>query len=340
MFPDLSEFDSDEMYPTDFRHKDGRIVGVYSSSNQKSVSRHFKWMKESGIECAFVQRFVQQIMEEVSVRFTNKVLENARNGAKEHGRTYTIMYDLSGATLAQFDIVKSDFNNLVEKMRILDENIYQKHKGKHVITIWGVGFSDRHQDNVRGYLHKCLELVEFFKSKGMFVILGLPAYWRELTRDSVSDPFLHQIIKQANMIQPWFTGRWSNLRDVQNIASRMYKMDQQWSDQNGLEYMPVIFPGFSWHNLFPKDPLDKIPRLKGRFLWEQVKHAKNANVKMIFQAMFDEVNEGTAILKVGSDQPVGKFLSYEGLPNDFYLRLVGNAARCLKGEIRCDNIPN
>jgi hypothetical protein len=57
---------------------------------------------------------------------------------------------------------------------------------------------------------------------------------------------------------------------------------------------------------------------------------------MIYVAMFDEVDEGTAIFKCSSDAPQGepdRFVSLEGLPSDFYLKLAGAGARMLRGEI-------
>ena len=57
---------------------------------------------------------------------------------------------------------------------------------------------------------------------------------------------------------------------------------------------------------------------------------------MIYVAMFDEVDEGTAIFKCTNEPPVGEgvaFLTYEGLPSDFYLRLTGQGGRLLRGEI-------
>lgn len=78
------------------------------------------------------------------------------------------------------------------------------------------------------------------------------------------------------------------------------------------------------------------PRLKGRFLWSQFVGAGQACVSMVYVAMFDEVDEGTAIFKCSNDVPVAqdsKFLGYEGLPSDFYLKLVGLGTKLIRGEI-------
>ena len=56
---------------------------------------------------------------------------------------------------------------------------------------------------------------------------------------------------------------------------------------------------------------------------------------MIYVAMFDEVDEATAIFKCTNDPPTGdgaKFITYEGLPSDHYLKLAGRAGRLLRGE--------
>ena len=57
---------------------------------------------------------------------------------------------------------------------------------------------------------------------------------------------------------------------------------------------------------------------------------------MIYVAMFDEVDEGTAIFKCVNDVPVGeksKFQTFEGLPSNYYLRLVGTATKMVEGKI-------
>jgi len=61
---------------------------------------------------------------------------------------------------------------------------------------------------------------------------------------------------------------------------------------------------------------------------------------MIYVAMFDEMDEGTAIFKCTNkppvDQPPARFLTYENLPSDHYLWLTGQAGEILRGERAMD----
>ena len=57
---------------------------------------------------------------------------------------------------------------------------------------------------------------------------------------------------------------------------------------------------------------------------------------MLYIAMFDEVDEGTAIFKCTNNPPTdggSKFVTFNGLPSDFYLRLAGQAGKLLRDEI-------
>ena len=54
---------------------------------------------------------------------------------------------------------------------------------------------------------------------------------------------------------------------------------------------------------------------------------------MAYVAMFDEVDEATAIFKVADDPPTqARFATFEGLPADWYLRLTGEGAKLLRSE--------
>ena len=50
LWPDMSEMDEDEKYPTPFVHADGTTATVFSSANAKTMDRHFEWMKTYGID--------------------------------------------------------------------------------------------------------------------------------------------------------------------------------------------------------------------------------------------------------------------------------------------------
>ena len=88
--------------------------------------------------------------------------------------------------------------------------------------------------------------------------------------------------------------------------------------------------------------LNAIPRRKGEFLWNQFVATQMAGVDTAYIAMFDEIDEGTAIFKCTNHPPVGKgvsFLDYEGLPSDHYLKLTGEGGKLLRGERSDDSFP-
>jgi hypothetical protein len=63
---------------------------------------------------------------------------------------------------------------------------------------------------------------------------------------------------------------------------------------------------------------------------------------MLYVAMFDEVDEATAIFKATNEPPTSdgvRFLTYEGLPSDHYLWLTGQAARVIRDELPATDEP-
>ena len=117
------------------------------------------------------------------------------------------------------------------------------------------------------------------------------------------------------------------------------KQDIAWCQEHGKEFLPVVFPGFSWHNM-KGGPSNQIPRERGKFLWSQFCNDKQVNASMVYVAMFDEVDEGTAIFKASNHPPATEetpFVTYDDLPSDYYLRLVGQGAKMLRGEAPVDS---
>lgn len=334
LWPDVSDLDADEKYATSFRTADGSVAYVFSSQNRKTVVRHFKWMQEYGIDGVFIQRFASEVRGSGLTQFNN-VLENCRAGAKQYGRSFAVMYDLSGLKLGQTSSVINDWMMLVDSKQITKDSAYQYHSGKPVVAVWGIGFSDGRQYTLK----ECETLIDFLKNDpkygGCTVMIGVPTHWRTLNADAINDPLLLTICKKADIVSPWFVGRPHTVDDVKAHTLDVVVPDIAWCKNNGREYLPVIFPGFSWHNMKPDSPMNLIPRLKGKFLWTQYYQYLAAGSTMIYQAMFDEIDEGTAIFKCTNDPPVGlsRFVDYEGLATDTYLWLVGQGGRMLRGEI-------
>lgn len=335
LWPDVSELDDDERFATPFRHADGSVAHVFSSHQRQTVLRHFRWMQEYGIDGAFVQRFAVETRHPLNLNHCNTVLMHCREGANLAGRAYAVMYDLSGLQAGQIEHVMDDWRSLVDHMHVGKDDAYLHERGKPVVAVWGIGFNDGR----RYTLDECERLIRFLKDDarygGCTVMLGVPTGWRTLDRDAVADPRLHDVILAADIVSPWTVGRYNSPRTVAAHAAERWAKDIQWCEQRDKLYLPVVFPGFSWHNLKPDFPLDQIPRRKGQFLWSQYVHAQQAGATMIYQAMFDEMDEGTAIFKCTNSPPVGEspFLTYEGLPSDHYLWLTGQGGRLLRKEI-------
>jgi len=142
--------------------------------------------------------------------------------------------------------------------------------------------------------------------------------------------------------------------EVQAFRRNVIDGDVAESRRLGKAYMPVIFPGISWSNRArfqstlpdhqvpgPLDELNAVPRRAGAFWWRQLHECISAGCQMIKGAMFDEVDEGTAMFKLAAtarDAPARpRFVTLDidglALPSDWYLRLAGAGTRMLRGEI-------
>tara|TARA_B110000208_G_scaffold35485_1_gene46930 strand:- start:14225 stop:15514 length:1290 start_codon:yes stop_codon:yes gene_type:complete len=341
-WPDMSEFPDAEKYPTSFKHKDGSTAYAFTSQSATTVDLHFKWMKEYGIDGIFLQRFAHDVLEgghhqwELLQPSNNKMVKYVQQGAQAHGRSYSIMYDLSSIRHGEMPMVMDDWRGLCDRLGILKDPNYLHENGKPLVAIWGVGFRNRAYTT-----DEISTLVEFFKNDpeygGCTVMLGVPTYWRTLQKDATDDPKLHDLIRSADVVLPWTVGRFGGSETALKRGIDYVTPDQEWCDANGVHYMPLAFPGFSWGNRYKHEnaKYDHIPREGGQFLWNQALAAKRAGSDTLYIAMFDEMDEGTQIFKTTNDVPVGasQLLTYEPHASDYYLSLTGAIGRLLRDEI-------
>ena len=335
LWPDVSEYE--KTYETAFKLPDETPAKVFSSYDASTIDLHFKWMKQYGIDGVFMQRFVVSIRNQKGKDNYNKILNNAILSAEKYDRAICLMYDLSGMEAGEEDILIRDWKELCEKYKLVsrNNNHYVYHHGKPLVAVWGIGFNDRRK---YGY-EQVKKIIDFLKSEGCSILVGVPTHWRTLTIDAVSDTRLLELVKQADIVHPWLVGRFDN--NTYEPYRKSIEEDIKWCKANGKDYMPVLFPGFSWHNMKNDAPQNMIPRLGGRFFWKQVKGAVDAGAESLYLAMFDEIDEGTAFFKCTNTPPVGEssFITYEGEAPDHYLWLAGEAAKYLRGELRSSRMP-
>ncbi len=335
-WPDVAELGDDELFATSMTLPDGAPAKLYSAYTQKTVVRHFKWMKENHLDGVFLQRFTSELGNGTMFAFRNQVTTNVRLGADTYGRVYAIMYDISGQSAATLiSTLTNDWTYLTATMHLTNSPRYLRHKGKPVVAIWGFGFTDR-----PGTPQDATNVIAWFKAAGCTVMGGVPTNWRTLNGDSQTNAAWATVYRSFDVLSPWAVGRYSTLSGADNFKKNQIVPDLAETKLRGIDYMPVIFPGFSWTNL-NKGPFNQIRRNGGTFYWRQAYNAMAAGCTMVYGAMFDEVDEGTAMFKMAptpAQLPVqGSFvpLNVDGyaLPSDWYLQLAGEATKMLRGEI-------
>ena len=338
MWPNLDEFDDDELFPTALRFSDGRNAKLYSAYKIKTVERHCRWMQDYGLDGVFVQRFIREAV--VWTPIVDKVLGNVRSGCEKYGRVFAVMYDLSnGADGTLVEQVINDWKHLVDGQNVTQSGRYLRHKGKPLVAIWGLGFRDRDAG-----VASARTLLAWFRTAPAryqaTLLGGVPAGWRDLSRDSKTHADWAAVYRSFDVISPWTVGRMNNLQTADYFANNYIKPDLMECAKLGIDYLPVVFPGYSALHLGNNRPFNQIPRNGGTFFWRQLFNAISAKSSMVYIAMFDEVDEGTAIFKVveRKDQlPVGVELlsldqdpGYAKVPSDWYLQLAGTAAEYLR----------
>jgi hypothetical protein len=224
-----------------------------------------------------------------------------------------------------------DIDHIESKYHIKDRKdnpSYLYHNGKPLVAVWGIGFND----NRRYGLKEAEVIIDGLIQRGYSIMIGVPTNWRTLSGDTMKDAELHRLVKKCDVLMPWFVGRYDEQRFP--TFKKQIKEDMDWCERYKLDYAPLAFPGFSWKNMIKSSK--PIERNRGNFYWKQLSSYIENGAQMLYLAMFDEIDEGTAIFKSATEVPVGDsyFLPLDkDLGSDFYLFLAGQAAKMLRNEV-------
>jgi len=327
MWPDVTEYGADELYDAPgFTYPGGAQAQLYSAENGKTVLRHFQWMAQYGIHGVWLQRFLVGLPGGPDEFFasSNRVMANVRDAARQTGRVWALAFDMAAMpTELVYDSMTTEWKRLVDTGVIADAR-YLHEGGLPVLMIWGF----YPKQNITPELAN--RMIDFFKNDPKYrVFLAGGCEWEWRTEPT---PGWAEFLRRFDAISPWNVGNYSVDGAGKKWASTHYwKEDVAEARRVGMLYLPVFYPGFSWDNLkrLPAGQ-SNIPREGGAFFWRQFHAAAELGLEEGYIAMFDEVDEGTAIFKVSNTPPTqAHFVAYEGLSSDAYLWLAGEGTKML-----------
>jgi chitodextrinase len=316
-WPDMRDYTTG--YNTAFANLgNGQPARLFSSHDAQTVDTHFRWMQENGCDTAALQRF-NPFGGEGAIR--DAMAAKVRTAAENRGRKFYIMYDVTDWLNMQSEI-KTDWTN---KMSAYTSSpAYAKQNGKPVVCIWGFGFSEPSRPFTPP---PCLEVINWFKAQGCYVIGGVPTWWRQGINDS--RPGFFDVYTAFNMISPWMVGRASNVGELDSYYNNVNIGDQAECNARGIDYQPCVMPG----------DLSNHARFHGDFYWRHFYNMTRVGAQGIYISMFDEYNEGNQIAKTAenaSQIPGGTSfvtLDEDGTvcSSDYYLRITKDAGNMFKG---------
>jgi len=335
MWPDMHEYSAAERFPAPgFTHPDGHPAELFSSDNATTVQRHFEWMRDCGLDGAWLQHFLVDLPggnQPQRYPSRRRVLEHVRRAAEKTGRVWAISYDIASLPTDRiFDVLTTDWKRMVDEKVVADSR-YLHHDGKPAVQIWGFYYQNEPNAMTAELANR---LMDFFQTPGpyaAFLVGGGDWNWRRNP-----DPEWQKFYRRFGAYCPWNVGHAiPDAAGIRHAATHYWADDKRDCEARGALWIPVIYPGFSWDNLRQRPPgSTEIARRGGKFLWEQFHALAKMGVDSVYVAMFDEVDEGTAIFKVTSTPPTqAHFVGYDGLPGDWYLRLTGAGIQMLRGKL-------
>lgn len=303
-WPDMSEYtkrytpgvDGPPSRSAKFILPSGEAAQVYSAYDESSVLLHFKWMSDYGIDGVFMQRFVGEVIKNPAGKdHFDTVLKHAMKGSNQYGRAICVMYDLGGFMEGGRDeaSVVADAQSIMDSYHLLDrtrQKYYLYENGKPLIALWGIGFDEKPFN-----VDTAASLVKALQEKGWSVMLGVNDDWRTHNSSKWPRTKYQALVKSVDIIFPWFVGRYGTIEEYNQNRRSIVESDIKWCKTNNVIYAPHCFPGSSDRNMHPNNGSGD--RLGGKFLWEQIYQGMRMGAEAFYIAMFDEIDEGTAIYK-------------------------------------------
>lgn len=335
MWPDLAEVNIEDRCDSGLKDSSGNPVWVFSSLNKRISLLHAQWAFDYNIDALAMQRFVNYLKDPIRIKQFDSVLKNMRESLKEKSRGYFLMYDISGGSGDwQGDII-SDIARL-EKMGIFDDKHYVYNGERPLVAIWGFGVPGR-----PGKPSELVKIVDQLISgehlnRRFSVMGGVTHQFRKLASADIDSEKWTNLFKSFDIISPWYVGAIPNTESVIKFSQNHIVPDKKWSESHNVYFMPTLFPGFSWVNLKNGDwPENQIARDCGKFYAEQIRMMDILKIKMAFTAMFDELDEATAIFKTipsKNREPKGIkniTLDEDGcyMESDYYLKLASQLSK-------------
>lgn len=320
-WPDMRYYE--KQHDTNFSPRpDGTPSRLFSNMDAQTVYAHFRMMQDAEINTAALQRFVPCGPEGPPRDITTMHVANA---ALATGVKWYCMYDVGGWHKMRTELPEDWTNKMAQ---YASSPAYARQNGKPVVSIWGFGFND---DNHPFSPEECIEVIRWLQNAGLYVIGGVPTWWRKGISDSRDN--YHDVYRSFDCISPWMVGRASRTADLDFYFSECNKGDAEELHALGIDYQPCVMPG----------DLATGRRLHGDFYWHHFHNLARLgnNGVGLYISMFDEYNEGHHIAPTAetrADQPADfphPALDEDGVActADYYLRLTKDGGAMFKGRL-------
>ena len=255
-------------------------------------------MKQAGIDGVALQRFLSEVQDPRFFAARNQVTRNVQAGAEAEGRVFAIEYDVSGVDEAHLVAwLEADWKYLVDTLEGHGEPALPQGRRQAGAVPVGPRVLRPPRDARRRRRADRLAHDERRPAVPRDAGRRRPGALAHAGRRLEDGPGLGARLPLVRRAVALDRGALRATTRGPTRTGATLAADLAAVTAAGKRYMPVVFPGFSWHNLHG-GASNQIPRRGGAFYWRQVWNAVGAGATMLKTAMFDEVDEGTAMFKL------------------------------------------